>query len=152
MANLFASAGKINTRFDLKGSIIGRSTPEDQDDTVARKDLDFNQAGLMIALGPEKAKLLIDQIESDSEFFKKIRAVDYSLLVGIHERKRSDRMLEKTKSSRHRWTEADSGGILSADGTQVYYIGIIDILTVYNMKKKLEHHARSILHNKNDIS
>jgi hypothetical protein len=49
MANLFASAGKINTRFDLKGSIIGRSTPEDQDDTVARKDLDFNQAGLMIA-------------------------------------------------------------------------------------------------------
>jgi hypothetical protein len=77
----------------------------------------------MINLGSAKAQYLIEQIERDTEFFRKIRAVDYSLLIGIHNRQRGDRELRTTRGGMHRWTEADSGGILSSDGNIIYYIG-----------------------------
>lgn len=37
------------------------------------------------------------------------------------------------------FSEQDEGGLVSEDGSYLYFIGIIDILTYYSGKKKLEH-------------
>lgn len=53
------------------------------------------------------------------------------------------------------FTRDDGGMRGSRDGrpsSEVYYMGIIDILTEYGAKKKVEHTLKSIKHDKNDIS
>ena len=40
--------------------------------------------------------------------------------------------------------EAQDGGIVSTDGTQIYFMGIIDILTNFGAKKKVENTFRAI--------
>lgn len=40
--------------------------------------------------------------------------------------------------------EQNEGGLKSIDGTKIYYLGIIDIFTHYNVKKKAEHFLKSI--------
>jgi 1-phosphatidylinositol-4-phosphate 5-kinase len=51
----------------------------------------------------------------------------------------------------------DDGGFLSTDEQnrpllELYYVGIIDILTPYNTSKAVEHHWKSLNHDKNLIS
>eukprot|EP00004_Rigifila_ramosa_P027810 TRINITY_DN918_c0_g1_i3.p1 TRINITY_DN918_c0_g1~~TRINITY_DN918_c0_g1_i3.p1 ORF type:complete len:442 (+),score=90.42 TRINITY_DN918_c0_g1_i3:100-1425(+) len=53
--------------------------------------------------------------------------------------------------------QADEGGIQATDGSDkplgvIYYIGIIDFLQEYNVRKKLEHSWKSIQHDKHEIS
>merc|ERR1712039_196492 len=40
--------------------------------------------------------------------------------------------------------QRDLGGLLSADHRKLYFLGIIDILTPYDTKKRLEHHLKAI--------
>jgi len=42
--------------------------------------------------------------------------------------------------------ELSQGGMASIDKSKIYYLGIIDIFTEYNMKKKGEHFLKSIQH------
>ena len=42
--------------------------------------------------------------------------------------------------------------MLSADGTKVFYLGIIDVFTHYNFKKKAEHFVKSIQYDNYSIS
>lgn len=44
------------------------------------------------------------------------------------------------------------GGLVSADGTEIYFMGIIDILTNFGTKKRIENAVRSIVHNSKTIS
>jgi hypothetical protein len=37
--------------------------------------------------------------------------------------------------------------MLSQDKKEIYFVGIIDTLTTYNLKKMGEHWAKSIVHN-----
>jgi 1-phosphatidylinositol-4-phosphate 5-kinase len=41
---------------------------------------------------------------------------------------------------------------MSIDKSKIYYLGIIDIFTEYNMKKKGEHFLKSIQHDGQTIS
>ena len=41
---------------------------------------------------------------------------------------------------------------MSIDKSKIYYLGIIDIFTEYNMKKKGEHFLKSIQHDSQTIS
>ena len=50
----------------------------------------------------------------------------------------------ETKKLRNQLYDVDDGGIFSADGKYVYYIGIIDILTEYGFVKKTEHLCKMI--------
>ena len=52
----------------------------------------------------------------------------------LHERKRPEKA----------FFESQDGGIISADGTEIYFMGIIDILTNFGKKKKIENVMRSI--------
>ena len=127
MENLFCSGLEVHMRFDLKGSTVGRSTDPGEDFSVARKDLDFNRAGLKIKLNLKDKERILKQISCDCQFFEKLGIIDYSLLVGIHHLK-GNRI--DVKGERHAY--------LSRDRQCIYFIGIIDALTQYNAKKKLE--------------
>ena len=50
----------------------------------------------------------------------------------------------ETKKLLNQLYDFDDGGILSADGKNIYYIGIIDILTEYGFVKKTEHLCKMI--------
>lgn len=140
MENLFCSGLEIHMRFDLKGSSVGRTTDPAEDFSVARKDMDFNRSGLKIKLSTSMRDKVLNQIGKDCKFFQNLGIIDYSLLVGIHNL---------------RGTRVHMAGLshayLSSDHECIYFIGIIDVLTQYNMKKKLENVFKLPIYG-NDIS
>ena len=44
------------------------------------------------------------------------------------------------------------GGLLSLDSTKIYYMGIIDIFTLYTAKKRGEHFLKSLKYDSQGIS
>ena len=73
MNNVFNTSLKIDHRYDLKGSTLGRSTkfPEGQpkDNTIALKDLDFLNLEKKIHIGRDFKNELVRIIRKDAEFF-----------------------------------------------------------------------------------
>ena len=98
MSNVFATAYRIDLRFDLKGSTIGRKVLKGTvDDSkvfsrgdMALKDLDFNKLNEKVNVG-SKREIILAQIKKDIEFLYKINSNDYSLLLGIHYIKNSEK-------------------------------------------------------------
>jgi 1-phosphatidylinositol-4-phosphate 5-kinase len=132
MENIFSTGHEIHLRYDLKGSTVGRETDPNEDFSIARKDLDFNRSGLKVRLRFEEKERIISQIRKDCEFFEQMGIIDYSLLLGIHYFNGDERV---EKDVQH--------AFLSSDGKCLYFIGIIDVLTEYNMKKRLENWVKS---------
>lgn len=87
MSNVFQTNVKIHEKYDLKGSIIGRmaSEEEKQSPNPILKDLDVSKH---VYLGKAKTKLLLDQLKSDAKFLESNQIMDYSLLLGVHDRKK----------------------------------------------------------------
>ena len=68
MGNVFPPNKDIHLTFDLKGSLIGRYYPEKKalnNPRAVLKDKNWMERGLKLNLGPEKRKLLIEQMERD---------------------------------------------------------------------------------------
>lgn len=152
LGNVFHSGHELQVTYDLKGSTLGRSTRKDEAISIARKDLDFLDLKQKIRVGPQRKKLLLQQIERDCELMKTLKIIDYSLLLGIHDYK-EHQATEKLSSSQFvPFTERDEGGMMDIDGKQIYFMGIIDILTHYGKKKKIEHMIKTIAHSKASIS
>ncbi|KAL5546597.1 hypothetical protein UlMin_006284 [Ulmus minor] len=89
MGNLFCTEYAIHRRFDLKGSVLGRTTdkPETEiDETTILKDLDLN---FIFRLQKSWFQEFCRQIDRDCEFLEQERIMDYSLLVGLHFRNTS---------------------------------------------------------------
>jgi 1-phosphatidylinositol-4-phosphate 5-kinase len=88
MNNLFPPHRDIHTTFDLKGSTIGRDFKEDNLATNPRatlKDLNWLRRNQHLELGPSKKQMFIDQMEKDVKLLQRLRIMDYSMLVGIHD-------------------------------------------------------------------
>ena len=89
--NVFSNNHHIDLRFDLKGSTIGRRvlTGTVTDSKVflrgdmALKDLDFNKLNERVNVGP-KREIILNQLQKDIDFLYRINSNDYSLLLGIH--------------------------------------------------------------------
>jgi 1-phosphatidylinositol-4-phosphate 5-kinase len=87
MGNIFAQSLEIQERYDLKGSVVGRTVGEEKlknlKSTTILKDLDFHND---LILGPQKRDLLFNQLDIDCEFLQRQDIMDYSLLLGVHSR------------------------------------------------------------------
>ena len=133
---------------------------------VARKDLDFHR---VIRVGSQRKALLMEQIERDCKWMESHNICDYSLLIGIHFLKSDDPSGTPSSSSlpsylqnlgEKEWNVSEFrsyyGGMLSqpspTEPSEIYFIGIIDTLTEYNLKKAGEHHLKSLLYDSTQIS
>lgn len=151
MGNLFKSGHELSEIYDLKGSTLGRSTNPNADKSVARKDLDFLHKNQKILLGSERKKLLMQQIERDAELMVSLSIIDYSLLLGILDIQ-NGLEIHKTDKEFVPFAERDNGGVMSNNGKVLYFMGVIDILTHYGSKKKMEHMIKATMHNKKAVS
>ncbi|KAI4275541.1 MAG: hypothetical protein LQ337_003146 [Flavoplaca oasis] len=88
MNNLFPPHRDIHQTFDLKGSTIGRDFKEDNLEKNPRatlKDLNWLRRNYHFEFGAEKKKVFIEQLQLDVALLQKLKIMDYSLLVGIHD-------------------------------------------------------------------
>lgn len=101
MNNLFPPHRDIHRTFDLKGSTIGRDFREEELEKNPRatlKDLNWLRRNLHLEFGPTKKKAFIEQMERDVKLLQRLKIMDYSLLVGIHdlERGNEENLRDKT--------------------------------------------------------
>ncbi|KAF2085342.1 SAICAR synthase-like protein [Saccharata proteae CBS 121410] len=101
MNNLFPPHRDIHRTFDLKGSTIGRDFKEEDLEKNPRatlKDLNWLRRNLHLEFGPEKRRMFVEQMERDVKLLQRLKIMDYSLLVGIHdlERGNEENLRDKT--------------------------------------------------------
>jgi 1-phosphatidylinositol-4-phosphate 5-kinase len=182
MGNMFNTPFDIQRRYDLKGSWVGRQTPDaSHDPSVALKDVDFKEAEVRMRIGKDRRLQLITQMESDTKFLRDNNIIDYSLLLGIHEAdssitedddpevipQGSNEAERSVQTGRWRKSDffsagmpesalpvhqSDMGGMLSSDRKSLYYLGIIDILTPYDTHKKVEHIVKALRYDRRGVS
>lgn len=88
MNNLFPPHRDIHTTFDLKGSTLGRDYKEEDLATNPRatlKDLNWLRRQRNLELGINKKRMFLEQLQKDVALLKRLKIMDYSLLVGIHD-------------------------------------------------------------------
>jgi 1-phosphatidylinositol-4-phosphate 5-kinase len=93
MNNLFPPHRDIHTTFDLKGSTIGRDYKEEELEGNPRatlKDLNWLRRQRHLELGMQKKRLFLEQLQRDVVLLKKLKIMDYSLLIGIHDLSRGN--------------------------------------------------------------
>jgi hypothetical protein len=154
MENVFNSELPVDEQYDLKGSTIDRLVEVEEgtaNPAIALKDMNFKR---QLKIGGSMKALLMEQVEKDTRWMANMNICDYSFLVGI----RSLYGVEIKPDLHARHSPEPSrfksflGGVLSADGEEVYYLAIIDILTQYVFKKKGERLLKSFIHNADQIS
>lgn len=101
MNNLFPPHRDIHRTFDLKGSTIGRDFKEEDLEKNPRatlKDLNWLRRNLHLEFGPTKKEAFVAQMQKDVALLQKLKIMDYSLLVGIHdlERGNEENLRDKT--------------------------------------------------------
>ncbi|KAL4484387.1 hypothetical protein ABPG74_019564 [Tetrahymena malaccensis] len=166
MSNVFYTRKEIHERFDLKGSLYKRYS-DNPDPSVAKKDLNFLNQKIKIQVRPEQYTTFLEVVRKDCHFFEQNEIIDYSMLLGLHNSRREKR----TSNSNNRYqlltyflllNQADTDILLSAQDNFfeqeeesiclmksrnheiTYHFGIIDILTCFNTKKKVEFLAKRI--------
>lgn len=88
MNNLFPPHRDIHQTFDLKGSTIGRELKEEvleKNPRATLKDLNWLRRNYHFEFGPKKKSLFVEQMKRDVALLQKLKIMDYSLLVGIHD-------------------------------------------------------------------
>jgi len=131
MPNLFAGIHVISLRYDLKGSTAGRtaSSKELQKERPVYKDKDWVHRGQRISMPSEEHRAeFIRLVRIDADFLSRHQLMDYSLLIGVH---------QKVKGDNYRIKEANNVITLETQD-QIYYVGIVDVLTKYDVAKRAE--------------
>lgn len=126
-----------------------------RDPSSIQKDMNAIKNNFKVKVTPGKAKILLEQIKNDCKFFENNQIIDYSLLIGVHNKNKKKLYEFKPEISLSMGDINLTGikseeevGIVSADGNYEYFIGIIDILTSFNTKKKCEYLFKTIAINK----
>ncbi|SCU67383.1 phosphatidylinositol-4-phosphate 5-kinase, putative [Trypanosoma equiperdum] len=137
----------------------------DKNKLATKKDKDLTR---YFWLDKEQREKLLLTLRDDCKFLASVGLMDYSLLIGVAyeekgisnptKRLRSMRMPyprcgppEGAMENRPEWTMTCGGeckfskGIFSLYNQEVYYIGVIDVLTPYTFKKKLAKLFKSFL-------
>lgn len=148
MGNLFKGDYDIDVKYDLKGSTLGRLTDDSEDRSIARKDNNFISEGIKVHIGKKRKEHLMEQIRKDVEMLQRNLIIDYSLLLGVS---RVGQKVPK-KVGFAILSEVDDGGMMSKQGKDLYFLGVIDILTFYGAKKKLEHFFKTRVYKKDEVS
>jgi len=157
MGNVFNTKLSIHEKYDLKFSWVKRFVKgHSEKPSMLGKDLNLKRK---LKLDPFKTSEVSKQIENDVRFLSSHGIMDYSLLVGFHFHENEIRLetkitSEEDNSMKEFTLSLENKGILSVDGKETYFIGVIDILQQYNFNKKMERCFKvNIMHaDKNGLS
>lgn len=129
MANVFGGAMSIERRYDLKGSTHGRkaSKKECAKKAPTYKDIDWVAKEPGLGLSIPNREMLLEAIRLDLDFLDKHGLMDYSLLVGVHDIAQDAPSVYEAMNV-----------VTVRDQTRHCYLGIIDVLTPYRIKKRAE--------------
>ncbi|KAF2069078.1 hypothetical protein CYY_009606 [Polysphondylium violaceum] len=142
MSNVFSSipAGiKVKERYDLKGSTVNRGGNDiNFNGTGLGLDNDFLNFRKQLSVPTQHKQFIVDQLKKDAEFMSTLNIMDYSLLIGIIPN--DELFKEKNTLDLNQYIDRSdfSNGIVSGDDKFIYYVGVIDILQLYDFNKKLE--------------
>ncbi|XP_066896199.1 phosphatidylinositol 4-phosphate 5-kinase-like protein 1 isoform X5 [Kogia breviceps] len=158
MQSVFYPTGRISERYDIKGCEMSRwvePAPEGSPLVLVLKDLNFQ--GKTINLGPQR-NWLLRQMELDTAFLRELNVLDYSLLLAfqrLHEDERGPgsslifrtarsmrgvQSLEEREAQNRRLLPDVPNALHILDGPeQRYFLGLVDLTTVYGLRKRLEH-------------
>lgn len=154
MANVFPPSQVLKETYDLKG-VLGskREVTREQraKGTKVLKDRNFvDRDGGLLPIMPDVQERLREQINRDAKFLKTHNRMDYSLLLGI-----ADIVGVKEKpdsgSAEEQWPTAEHHGVQSMVkdggwGSEVFFMGIIDILQEFTFKKSVEGALKGAIH------
>lgn len=134
---------KASEQYDLKGSRTGRSVGHwFRREGVAMKDLDLKRP---IVIDPDIQPVLLRQLEADTQFLREANLNDYSFLIGVHSASKAIAPPPGYPDTRVQILRRWHGGFPSADHKEVFFAGIIDILTHFGLRKKAEHASKSVI-------
>lgn len=159
MQNIMCTTNYICSKYDLKGSTYKRITKGNIFHTIPGKDLNFIESKLKFVITQGEYRELVDQLRKDVDFLASQNIIDYSLLIGIHDKSISKDpanspsrkpnvtfKIQDTIVSHQTIQAVDNEGIRrnlntfeTCDRKVKIYCGIIDIFTVFNMRKKSEY-------------
>ena len=137
-------------KYDLKGSTVGRRSIKDSETPIRKlkfktlKDLDFNQYDKKISMSAELKGKLRDILEKDVEFLSSLDLLDYSLILFVVDKSScldKDAMDVAMQGKPEEKPDPNQPFRSLFDSTEenvCYKIGIIDYLTEFGIKKKLE--------------
>ncbi|XP_054641964.1 phosphatidylinositol 5-phosphate 4-kinase type-2 gamma-like isoform X2 [Dunckerocampus dactyliophorus] len=188
MRNMFSHRLHVHKKYDLKGSLVSReaSFKEKVKELPTFKDVDFMNNMQKIYVSDEQKESIMEKLNRDIEFLARMRIMDYSLLLGIHDVERAEREEEEMEmESSDAEEDPDEGSQAVAPGStspegiagymnsfkamgpgefdpyvdvyaiesavgaphrEVYFMGLIDVLTQYDTKKKAAHAAKAVKH------
>ncbi|XP_076832962.1 phosphatidylinositol 5-phosphate 4-kinase type-2 gamma [Brachyhypopomus gauderio] len=97
MRNMFSHRLTIHRKYDFKGTLVyGETSDKDKGDYLPMlKDIDFRNNMQHIYISDEEKEKLLAKLNRDIEFFVRVKIIDYSLLLGIHDVERAEREEEE---------------------------------------------------------
>lgn len=96
MKSVFNTNKTIHKIWDLKGSTKGRRAKPGES---VHKDMDILDEGRRLTVGPKKKRIILEQLERDVALLAELNIMDYSLLLGSHDREK------ERKSQQANWKE-----------------------------------------------
>lgn len=168
MNNILPHDQDVNEIYDLKGSLHNRISCSG---SRILKDQNWINNRRKLHLKDSKSHI-IDRIKIDADFLNRLGIIDYSILIGIKNnrcnflpRKICERFTKGIYADRPNHIEkylTPSDPIFCRDGNEyksdfknipeTYYIGIIDFLTFWSRRKKIENFINEALCCKGSIS
>ncbi|EHB10119.1 Phosphatidylinositol-4-phosphate 5-kinase-like protein 1 [Heterocephalus glaber] len=151
-------SGRLLSWYDIKGCQVSRwvePAPEGSPLVLVLKDLNFQ--GKTMNLGPQRTWLL-RQMELDTAFLRELRVLDYSLLMAfqhLHDDEwgpgssvifriarsvQGPQIPEEPGTQNRRLLPDGPNALHVLDGPEHrYFLGLVDLATVYGLRKRLEH-------------
>eukprot|EP01125_Pyxidicula_operculata_P012927 TRINITY_DN4256_c0_g1_i4.p1 TRINITY_DN4256_c0_g1~~TRINITY_DN4256_c0_g1_i4.p1 ORF type:complete len:469 (-),score=119.42 TRINITY_DN4256_c0_g1_i4:124-1530(-) len=166
MNNVFNTPLELEEKYDLKGSTVGRATTNFEKGAI-RKDMDIKSCGRKLHLPDHLKEKFVAQLEIDSNFLGQHNVMDYSLLLGIHyetpeNKEKTQSNIVSLRENTNRITTLATNdfqkyhngmvGKTPEGRSEVYYVGIIDVLIKYAAKKKMEHFVKSFAYAGEEVS
>lgn len=156
MSNVLHAEKKAKKIYDLKGSLYKRKKGSKESKSAPFKDEDWLEDKSIMVLDKKDFLPFISTLKKDKDFLESQKLIDYSLLIGLRVRdaeeinKRQDQPYKvgrmqrrqpqpskKNDSPLERIKTPSSGQTIQNEIVE-YRVGIIDILTPFNLKKKIE--------------
>jgi len=164
MCNVFPKDVVIHERWDLKGSWVQRHGNAGVFVTgrgeVMKKESPLyfdNDIHHGIELHPAAATSIFHQLKEDAHFLAAQGLMDYSLLVGVVKARMEvldnvvpadySKELLRNLTRDNPFLLDSSGGLrpICVEGASTYYVGMIDLLQRWNLKKKVEYYLKTLV-------